>query len=130
MDDLDNLREYVSDRNDGSQNLETFLLNNMDAVESIIKFVNKNKLPLILAGFALLNSGFLPQILNSFGAFSGLGGFRGGYQGGYGGFRDEYYRSGNFGYNSNLLPNLLSIFFNGGFNNFSKFNNFANLLKS
>lgn len=119
MDDLYNLREYFL--SDGGQNLETFLLNNKDTVESLIKFVNRNKLPLILAGAVLLNSGFLPQILNSLGGFGGFSGFNDGHRRGY--------MNRNFGYNSELLPNLLSIFFNGGFNNFSKFNNFANLLR-
>lgn len=129
MDDFKSLKEYVLDKGDDSQNLETFLLNNTDMIESIVKFVNRNRLPLILTGYVLLNNGFLPQILNSFNAFGESGGFRGDYQDGYNRFRGGY-RGGNFGYDSNLLPNLLSIFFNGGFNNFSKFNNFANLLKS
>ncbi len=117
MEDLNNLREYFSNNKGNSQNLETLLLNNMDSIESLIKFASKNRMLLILAAIYLLNSGFLPQISS---LLTGFGGFQN---------RNRYYKGRNFGFDSNLLSNMLSLFLNGGFNNLSKFNNFANLLK-
>ena len=115
MEDLYNLQELFSNnyRNGNSQQLGTVLLNNLDNIEYLVNFVKKNKLPFILLGAYLLNSGFLPQVLNLFTGFNG----------------NRYDGRGNSDYNPNLLLNMFLEFFNGRLNNSGKFNSFANLLK-